>query len=89
MPSTCSGIEEVIGNVQYLNWCLKAPKGEPSSYCDKVRAAWNMGIEKYGEQAPEVRERVGAALGEAVCFRMLEAVVRVEKWNEYGRQSIL
>ena len=82
-------IEEVIGNVQYLNWCLKAPKGEPSSYCDKVRAAFKSGMEKYGEQGPEVRERVGTAIGEAVCFKMLDVVVRVEKWNDYGRQSIL
>ena len=71
--------------MQYLNWCLKAPKGEPSSYCEKVRAAWKAGMEVVGEQGHEVRERVEVALGEAVCCRMLDAVVRVEKWNDYGR----
>ena len=46
MPSSISTrIEEVMGNVQYLNWCLKAPKGEPSSYCDKVRAAYKNEME--------------------------------------------
>ena len=61
--------------MQYLNWCLKAPKGEPSSYCDKVRSAWKIGMEQFSEQGPEVRERVGTAMGEAVCLRMLDAVV--------------
>ena len=61
--------------MQYLNWCLKAPKGEPSSYCDKVRAAWKVGMEQFSEQGPEVRERIGAAMAEAVSLRMLDAVV--------------
>ena len=36
-----------------------------------------------------MKERIGAALAEALCWRMLDAVVKVDKWNDYGRQSIL
>ncbi len=48
MPS----LEETLNNIQFLNWSLKAPKGEPSSYCNKLTNVLKDAIEQVRDKSP-------------------------------------